>query len=209
MPATGPKLCGCPPPRSPLRPHLALDFTEVAAHPSFIMPILPPSARLLRTLLGLGLLVPGAAFTVLLWISYVRAEETRHWTPTPCLILSSRVLSEHPSPNSPIAHRASVRYRYAFAGATHSGDHIRRVDGPTSEKEKAASLCAKYPAGTETQCFVNPQQPDFAVLEHATKAGLYTIWFPLLFVAGGAGMILAAWRRDHSQSSPEKSVPSR
>jgi Protein of unknown function (DUF3592) len=167
------------------------------------------NSRLLQTLLGLGLIIPGAVFTVLLWISYARAQETRRWTPTPCLILSSQVLSEHPSPNSPTAHRASVRYRYAFAGLTRTGDHIRRVDGPTSDGEKAERLCAKYPAGRETECFVNPAQPDFAVLEHATKAGLYTIWFPLLFVIGGAGMITAAWRRGHSQSSPEKLPPSR
>ena len=83
------------------------------------------------------------------------------------------------------------------------------MDGSTSEKEKAELLSAKYSAGRETDCFVNPLQPDFAVLEHATKAGLYTIWFPLLFVAGGAGMIIAAWRRGHSQSSPEKLLPSR
>ncbi|MCE9518360.1 MAG: DUF3592 domain-containing protein [Verrucomicrobia bacterium] len=168
------------------------------------MPGSTSSARLLKTALGLGLIIPGAAFIVFLWISYDRAQETRHWKPTPCLILSSQVLSEHPSLHSPLAHRASVRYRYVFEGVTHTGDHIRRVDGPSSEKEKMEKLCAKYPPGRESECFVNPEQPDIAVLEHATKAGLYTLWFPLLFVAGGAGMIWSAWRRTHSQSSPEK-----
>ena len=159
------------------------------------MPGPPSSARLLKAALGFGLIIPGAAFTIFLWVSYVRARETRRWTPTPCLILSSRVLSEHPSLHSPLAHRPSVRYRYAFDGITRTGDHIRRVDGPSSEKEKAELLCAKYPPGRETECFVNPEQPDFAVLEHTTKAGLYTIWFPLLFVAGGSGMVWSAWRR--------------
>ena len=159
------------------------------------MPGPTSSARLLQTTLGLGLIIPGAAFTIFLWVSYVRAQETRRWTPTPCLILSSQVLSEHPSLHSPLAHRASVRYRFAFSGVTHTGDHIRRVDGPTSEKEKAELLCAKYPPGEEKECFVNPEQPDSAVLEHTTKAGLYTIWFPLLFVAGGAGMVWSAWQK--------------
>lgn len=159
------------------------------------MPRPTPSARLLQTALGLAFIIPGAAFTVFLWISYVRAQETRQWMPTPCLVLSSRVISEHPSPHSPIVHRASIRYRYVFDGVSRTGDHILRVDGPSSEKEKAELLCAKYPAGRETECFVNPRHPDSAVLEHATKAGLYTIWFPLLFVAGGAGMVWSAWRR--------------
>jgi hypothetical protein len=159
------------------------------------MPSPASSARLLQTALGLGLIIPGAAFTIFLWISYVRAQETRSWAPTPCLILSSRVISEHPSPHSPTVHRASIRYRYAFNGVTRTGDHILRVDGSTSEREKAERLREKYPAGRESECFVNPRQPDSAVLEHATKAGLYTIWVPLLFVAGGAGMLWSAWRR--------------
>lgn len=149
---------------------------------------------MLQTALGLALILPGAAFAVFLWISYVRAQETRRWTPTPCLILGSRVISEHASPHSPTVHRASIRYRYVFDGVTRTGDHILRVDGSSSDKEKAELLCRKYPAGRETECFVDPRHPDSAVLEHATRAGLYTIWFPLLFVAGGAGMVWSAWR---------------
>lgn len=162
---------------------------------SSIMPGHTTSARLLRTMLGLGLIIPGAAFAIFLWVSYARAEETRHWAPTPCLIISSQVLTEHPTPNSPPAHRASIRYRYVFDGIKHTGDHVRRVDGPSTKKEKAEQLCAKYPPGLEAICHVNPAQPNFAVLEHATKAGLYTLWFPLIFVIGGAGMVWSAWRR--------------
>jgi hypothetical protein len=155
------------------------------------------SARLLQTLLGLALIIPGAAFIVLLWISYLRAQETRHWTSTPCLILSSRVLTEKPSPASPPAHRASIRYRYTVKGASYVGDHIHRegADGPTSDRAKAESVCAKYPPMREATCYVDPAKPESAVLEHVTKAGLYTMWFPLIFVAGGTGMIFAAWRR--------------
>ena len=161
------------------------------------MPGPASSARFLKTALGLGLIIPGAAFTILLWVSYVRAQETRQWAATPSLILSSRVISEHPSPSSPISHRASIRYRYIWNSVTIEGNHIHRegADGPTSDRAKAEAVCAKYPPFREVTCFVNPAKPDSAVLEHATKAGLYTIWFPLLFVAGGAGMVWSAWRR--------------
>jgi hypothetical protein len=155
------------------------------------------SARLLQTLLGLGLVIPGAAFTVLLWFSYLRAQETRHWTPTPCLIVSSMVLTGKPTPSSPPEHRASIHYRYTVDGVSYEGTHIHRegADGPTSERAKAEAVCARYPPMHETTCFVDPAKPDSAVLEHVTRAGLYTMWFPLLFVAGGTGMIFAAWRR--------------
>lgn len=151
-------------------------------------------ARALQGALGLVLATLGLVFTALLWLSFIRAQETRRWMPTPCVITRSQVISENPSPNSPLAHRAEVRYRYTFAGNAHDGGRIHRVDGPTSEKQRAAATCQKYPPGLETTCYVNPAQPDFAVLEHDTRAGLYTLWFPLLFVAGGAGMAWTAWK---------------
>jgi hypothetical protein len=40
--------------------------------------------------------------------------------------------------------------------------------------------------------FVNPAQPDFAVLKPDTKAAGYSIWFPLLFVVGGLGIVVRA-----------------
>ncbi len=152
------------------------------------------SARLLKTALGLLLVVPGLAFTVLLWNSYQRAEETRRWTPTPCLITFSELLTEHVTPNSPITYRAGIRYRYTVGGNVHESSRIQRVDGSSSDRSKVEILTRKYPAGRDATCFVNPAQPDFAVLEHATRAALYSIWFPLLFFAGGAGMIFSAWR---------------
>lgn len=154
----------------------------------------PTSTRLLKSALGLLLVIPGLAFVILLWNSYQRAEETRHWTPTSCLITFSELLTEHVTPNSPLSYRAGIRYRYTFGGMRHDGSRIVRVDGPTTDRAKAVTLTEKYPSGRETTCFVNPAQPDFAVLEHATRAALYSIWFPGLFVVGGAGMIFSAWR---------------
>ena len=154
------------------------------------------SARLLKTALGLVLVIPGLAFVVLLWNSYQRAEETQHWTPTPCLITFSELLTEHATPNSPITYRAEIKYRYTFHGIAHecSKIHIKGVDGASSDRAKVVALTEKYPPGREATCFVDPAQPDIAVLEHATRAALYSIWFPLLFVAGGAGMVFSAWR---------------
>jgi hypothetical protein len=42
---------------------------------------------------------------------------------------------------------------------------------------------------------VNPALPAEAVLEHASRAALYSIWFPLLFVVGGLGMLRGALKR--------------
>lgn len=152
-------------------------------------------SRLLKACLGFALILMGAVAAGVLWHSYQRAEETRHWTPVEALVISSQVLTERVTPHSPVKFRADVRYRYTFNGRTFTGSRIRRVDGPTSAKENAESLVATHRAGLVETCFVNPSQPDFAILEHSTRAALYSIWFPLLFVAGGAGMVVSALRR--------------
>lgn len=169
-------------------------------------------SRVLQLALGLALVAIGATFAALLWTSCLRARETRRWTPARCVIVSSQVMTERPSPSSPPVYRAAVRYRYEFHGAVREGARIRRVDGPASDRSKAEALCARYPPGSVAGCHVNPAEPEMAVLEHDSQAGLYALWFPLLFAAGGGGMAWAALRRtktpsgkppDHSQSSVE------
>jgi hypothetical protein len=59
----------------------------------------------------------------------------------------------------------------------------------------AESLVAKYPVGMQMRCQVNPADPAEAVLEHHTKAPIYTLWWPMLFAAGGAGILWSAFRR--------------
>jgi len=149
-------------------------------------------ARVLKILLGLPLLLGGLVFTALLWRSYQRAAETRHWTEVPALIISSQMITDRPTPHSPIAYKAEIHYRYTVDGKTHQGDHVKRVEGVSSDPEKPRASLEKYPAGKRTVCYVNPASPEVAILEHSTQAALYTLWFPLLFVIGGGGIMLSA-----------------
>ena len=141
--------------------------------------------------MGLFLALAGLLFTGVLWRSYQRAMETRTWIETPCRIVSSVVLSEHPTPHSPMAYRLGLQYEYEFKGTRHIGTKVKRVEGESPHKDKIEALADDHPGGRTTVCFVNPAQPAEAILQHATKAALYSIWFPLLFVLGGGMM---AWR---------------
>ncbi len=146
--------------------------------------------------MGLFLIVAGSFFAWRMWLSYEKAQITRHWSQVPCRIVSSRVVSERPTPHSSPAHRVEVRYEYDFKRGRHSSTRIRRVESaPTPHLEDAQRKQQNYPPGSEKTCFVNPASPDEAVLEHASRAALYSIWFPLLFVLGGMGMLSGALKR--------------
>lgn len=137
----------------------------------------------------------GAFFTVALWVGFQRAKETRGWAETPCEVTRSEVSEERPTPNSPLAYRAVVEYRYRFDGRPRVGSSVKRVDGPTSHRHRAEAVVAEFPAGAKVSCWVDPENPDTAVLKHGTLAPLYSIWFPGLFVVAGVGIALASLRR--------------
>ncbi len=145
--------------------------------------------------MGLALALMGLVFVGVLWKAWQRAEETRHWTATPARILSSQVKPEQPTTSSPTVYRVEVRYTYTFAGKDYRSERIRRVDGPKSNRDDAEALREQFTPGQQLTCYVRPDEPGFAILKHDTRAALYTLWFPLLFVGGGLRMAWAALRR--------------
>jgi hypothetical protein len=163
------------------------------------------SARILKLCIGLFLMAAGLAGTALLFIPYRRAMETRAWTETPCEITESR-MDEHRISDfaEPVA-RVFLKYIYSYNGENHTGTRWRRGtyafnEGEdlalrTPHREDAAKLVKKFPAGLKTSCWVNPATPSEAVLEHHTKAAIYTLWWPMLFAVGGAGIVWSSLRR--------------
>ncbi len=146
--------------------------------------------------MALFLIAAGSFFAWRMWLSYENAQITRRWTPVSCRIVSSRVVSERPTPNSAPAHRVELHYEYEINSVKHTGTRLRRVEAaPTQHLDKAHEKQINYPPGSAQTCFVNPAAPEEAVLEHASRAALYSIWFPLLFVIGGLGMLRGALKR--------------
>ncbi|MBB5035499.1 DUF3592 domain-containing protein [Prosthecobacter vanneervenii] len=154
------------------------------------------SGRLWLGAMGVFLIIAGSFFAWRMWLSYEKAQMTRKWVQVPCRIVSSKVVGERPTPHTDPAHRVEIRYEYEFAGSKHRSTRIRQVEAaPTPHLDVAMQRQQEFPPGTERVCYVNPTAPDEAVLQHGSRAALYSIWFPLLFVAGGVGMVRGALRR--------------
>ena len=170
-----------------------------------VLPAAVPTSLPARWFLGsvgLFLVALGLAFTWWLWQAGERSMITRQWTPVPCTVLVSGTRKSQFSEHDPVKWQAELEYRYLFAGKVYNGNKVRRIEGPTPHLERVAATVARYPAGKEAQAFVNPRNPSEAVLEHSTKAAFYTLWWPLLFAAGGAGMMRAAMKP--TPGKPEK-----
>lgn len=178
-------------------------------------PTLP--ARLFKIGVGLTLVITGLAVTALLFIPYQRGKETRAWTETPCVITESTEKEAYSGDLADLTYRVYVSYRYTIAGQEYTGTRVQRrtfagedddhLALKTPHASKAHDLVKKYPAKLATQCWVNPADPSDAVLEHQSTAAIYTLWWPMLFAVGGAGILWSALRRNNPVTQNSAGVP--
>ncbi|HEY8991240.1 MAG TPA: DUF3592 domain-containing protein [Luteolibacter sp.] len=151
------------------------------------------AGRLFLAAIGLSLALAGAFFCWLMGRSFARAHEMRAWPQVPCVVLQSEVEERQIDPNSPAETRFKIEYGYEWQGKPLAGERWTWRGSPwSSERAKAEELVALYPVGSRSACYVNPQQPDFAVLKPDSQAPGYSIWFPALFVVGGLGIAFRA-----------------
>lgn len=135
----------------------------------------------------------GMFFVVALVNGYGRATETRDWTEVPMKVTRSEIEEEQIG-SSPTEYKAIVEYVFTYEGKTMYGTGIKRTEGNTRHKSKAERKINRYPVGSEGTCWVNPEKPTQTVLKHNTKAVLYTVWFPGLFVIAGLGIAVGSIR---------------
>lgn len=113
------------------------------------------------------------------------------WTPTPCTILSSDVAEVSDSDGS--TYRVEVTFRYEVGGVERVSDRYRVSRMSSSGRAGKQRVVDALPPGTETTCFVNPDDPSEAVLRRDSGGE----W---IFVAAGLGfsafgLVLAVFTR--------------
>ncbi|MGL4399987.1 MAG: DUF3592 domain-containing protein [Luteolibacter sp.] len=141
-------------------------------------------------LIGLSLALIGGVFVWLMARSYLRAKEMRNWPEVACVILSSELAERRHDRNSPVEFRHDVSFGYEWQGQPRTGDRLTLRGNPWSSKRKLMEARLKeLPPGKTTTCWVNPADPDFALLKLDSLAPGYSIWFPALFVVGGLGIV--------------------
>lgn len=142
--------------------------------------------------IGLMVMAMGLVFVGLMGRSFFEAKKTRDWPQVEARIVESREIERKVGSVVPeFSHQ--IQYRYSYEGKEHEWHLLRERENPWYKKrDKIEASLEKFPKGEKVTAFVNPMEPAKAVLEHETKAGGYSIWFPALFVVGGGGIVLRA-----------------
>jgi hypothetical protein len=144
----------------------------------------------------------GAFFCVYLWRDFQSAKETDRWIEIPCEIVVSAIDDSGRTQHDGVKYQLEIRYRYRFGETDYLGEKMNRYRPVASgDPDKTGSVQRSYPVGSKTVCFVNPDDPADAILKRDSKAALYSIWFPMLFVVGGIGIAVSGFRRNRRSTN--------
>lgn len=125
------------------------------------------------------------------------------WTPTPCTIYSSKIepvtdkeKSKDKGAAAIVGYRPEIKYSYRVAGRLHRSERIWFIRPSADTQEDARQVVGRYPKDSQQQCYVDPKDEDFAVLERGFRPQLLIALIPLLIaVIGMTGMVSRVMRR--------------
>lgn len=146
-------------------------------------------------LIGTGLLIP---FLILpLW----RVQAARNWVAVPCVIETSEVESHRDSDGT--TYRPHIAYTYRFEGTEYRSDRYDFMGGSSSGRAGKQAVVDRYPPGSSAQCWVNPGNPNEAVLERGFAGEMLAGAIPLVFAAVGvAGLVYTFRKRQPTEARP-------
>jgi len=118
------------------------------------------------TLFLLVFFAGGVFFSYLLGAEFLKSIAERSWPRVDCTIVHSGIVDNH-VPTDP-KYRFDASYAYAFDSRQYTGSAVRQGYQETREYYDAQKLADEYPVGAHAACYVDPKQPQNAVLRQAS-----------------------------------------
>jgi len=97
----------------------------------------------------------------------------------------------------------TVRYRYQKAGSDFFSTQYSTGSSSFSDFEDVQRLLIAYKPDSWVDCFINPRNPQDAILARGSLFGLLLPLVPLIFVAVGGGGIYGIWFWKGGSSRPQ------
>jgi hypothetical protein len=142
---------------------------------------------------SLFLLGGGAAFYAFSIQPAFELLGARAWPAVPCVVISSEV-SNHGRTCS-----INILYSYEFNGRAFKSNAYDLMGGSSSGSEGKEAVVARFPPGTKTVCYVNPEEPTEAVLKIGFSPDIFFGLIPLLFfLIGASGLVWTVRSRPRS-----------
>jgi hypothetical protein len=135
---------------------------------------------------ALFFLAAGGLFLGLTAMQLLEWDASKKWVPTPCTITVFEAV-----PTEEAAYDVHVGYLYTYAGAEY-GSSRARINSRLLSVSDTEALRALFESKTAGTCYVNPHQPERAVLFHYSPFAWSNVLVPTPFVL--FGLFLMIWR---------------
>ena len=144
-------------------------------------------------LFGLPFFGAGAAILWFLVINpIIQKSQSDNWVKTPCLITKSELKINSDSDGS--TYRPEIHYSYHYNGQKYTSEQVDFAPTTSSSDRAGESAYLKdFPLGKKRSCFVNPDNPNEAVLIKDWGRGVFkwvAIPFGGVFAFVGFGIML-------------------
>lgn len=149
------------------------------------------SGRVLPTLLLGAFTLVGLVGTWAVAMDWARTVDSYRWPETECTVLASSVEVPERADDEFVF---TVSYRYRHGGRLWFGDRYRFAYHGSDDSAEAYRLAERFPAGAVVPCWIDPDEPDSAFLEHRSLAHGLLVFIPLVFALIGGGGLWLLWR---------------
>lgn len=142
------------------------------------------------TLFFMVFFLMGSLFEVMIAREFLARAKQRTWRAVPCTITESQIVETGDNDN-PYAFQ--VAFNYQYEGHSYMSNAYASQYRGSDSYEKTTRLARRYSVGSQAQSFVNPRNPQQAVLARGSLWFGLVLLFPLIFVLVGLGGIIGTW----------------
>lgn len=150
----------------------------------------------------------GLLFLFFLFIQpMINISKAKNWVKVPCKISKSELSIRLGDSETGPTFYPDIQFQYQFRGEWRVGGQYNFETAYTSFEDACRKILAKYPVGLETKCFVDPENPQSAVLNRDYFKGLWVALFPTLFIILGFGGLFLLYRfKNKKKRSPTSKI---
>jgi len=148
------------------------------------------SGKAIGLLFGCVFFAMGALFCWLMGLSpLLKSLDSNEWLQVSCVIDSSEVGSHRDSDGT--SYSVDICFSYSARGISYQSDSYDFAAVSSSGRSAKAAIVARYPVGSQQDCWVNPQDPSQAVLSRDIPRSVYfVIPFCSVFMIIGISVML-------------------
>jgi hypothetical protein len=167
--------------------------------------------RLLPVLFAAPFLAVGFWAGGSIGLTLYQASKVQAWTQVDATLHSAGFTTH--SGDDTDTYEAYAEYSYSYAGQSYLNDRVAISNGADNigdyQQETGRRLSGAWSRGEKVTVFVNPLQPDEAILDPSIRWGLlgFKAIFLLVFGGVGAGMIFWAFKAPPEKSNADPVFP--